>query len=214
MKISITSMSKEYEFEELADMAIEELRAFINTENQLVIEEHALIDKLQSWDYIIAHLDERLPTNLTHLYKLNVAISEGLIEIRGLIETGILKGLRIEKEEEHLLQKLKKDVKHRNWRAVKEEEALEGQGEKKAIRLKKHELKKLHSKISKLAKLMKSSRLKKVLEKDLTSPKQKEEYENIEEYYFTEIYKFLRAYEEIFRHLWEKELVLIKKLKI
>ena len=58
----------EYEMGELADMAIRELREFIDTEKQLVQEEHELLSKLQSCDYIIGHLDERIPSNITHLH--------------------------------------------------------------------------------------------------------------------------------------------------
>lgn len=48
---------------------------------------------------------------------------------------------------------------------------------------------------------------------DLTRHKTKEEHIHQVEYYFMIIYKSLRAYERIFRHLWEKERMEMRKLK-
>ncbi len=202
------NMDEEYEMEEVADMAIEHLREFVDTEKQLVQEEHELLSKLQSWDYIIGHLDERIPANLAHLHELNRKIAEKLIEIRDLIESGRLHDLRILKEEEQILQQLHRDVEHRDWRAVRKEIDLERREEKNVIGLEKTELEDLHSKFTDLMKLMKRSELISAIEEDLTTPKEKEEYEKPEEYYFLQIYKFARAYERIFRHLWRKELYL------
>ena len=64
-------MDEEYEMEELADKAIAELREFVDTELQLVQEEHELHSKLMSWDYVIGHLDERIPADMTDLHDLN-----------------------------------------------------------------------------------------------------------------------------------------------
>lgn len=146
--------------EEFADMAVEELRAFINTEEKFVEEEHALIDKLLSWDYIMLHLDESLPTNMVHLIHLNHEIAAKLIEIRKFIGKRRLKDLRIEKEEKHILAKLEKDVKHRDWKAIRRKAKLRiyieylllliGKKQKKVLRLEIRELKELHSKLKDL----------------------------------------------------------------
>jgi len=209
----IVNMNEEYEMEELADLAIEELRAFLDTELQLIQEEHELHSKLLSWDYVIGHLDERIPENTTHLNDLNGKIAEKFIEIRDIIESGILYELRILKDEKQILSQLEEDVKHRGWKAVRNDIDLEIRGEKQVLRLEKGELKDLHSKFIDLMKLMKRSNLISAIEEDLTVAKEKEEYEKLEEYYFLQIYKFVRAYERIFRHLWEKELILSKKVK-
>jgi hypothetical protein len=206
-------MNKDYEMEELADAAVGELRNFIDEEKQLIRGEHDLISKLQSWDYIVAHLDERLPANMTNLHKLNEDVAKKLIEIRDLIESGTLSDLRILKEEEQILQQLPKDVEHRDWMAVRKNADSEAQEEEQAVRLEKRELKDLHSKFIELMKLMKRSKLISAIEEDLTIPKEKEEYEKLEEHYFIQLYKFARAYERIFRHLWRKELILYKKTK-
>ncbi|MBR9691748.1 hypothetical protein GOV06_03090 [Candidatus Woesearchaeota archaeon] len=205
-------MPEDYEMEEFADMAIGELREFIDTELQLVNEEHELSSKLMSWDYVIGHLDERIPANMTHLHALNGKITEKLVEIRALVESDRMRDLSIVKEEEETLLKLRADVKHRDWRAVKKDVKAEEKEEKRALRLEKRELRQLHSLFIDLMKLMKRSKLIEAIEEDLASEKGKEEYEKLEEYYFLQIYKFAKAYERIFRHLWEKELVLARKI--
>ena len=51
------------------------------------------------------------------------------------------------------------------------------------------------------------------LEKERLEKEQqeKEQFEKVEEYYFLQIYRFLRAYERIFRNLWRKERRLAKQ---
>ena len=206
-------MDEEYEMEELADKAIAELREFVDTELQLVQEEHELHSKLMSWDYVIGHLDERIPADMTDLHDLNRQIADKLIEIRDLIESGRLHDLRIIKEEEQILRQLGGDIKHKDWKAVKKGIDLEKGVEKQVLRLEKRELKELHSKFIDLMKLMKKSKLISSIEEDLTAAKEKEEYDKLEEYYFLQIYKFARAYERILRHLWRKEMFLSRKIK-
>lgn len=206
-------MNEKDEMEELADLAIEALRRFIDTEGQLVQEEHTLYSKLLSWDYIVWHLDERIPANMPHLHDLNGNIINKLIEIRDMVESGKLHELGIAREEKQILSHLEEDVKHREWKAVRKDIDLETKEEKQVLRLEKRELRELHSKFLDLMKLMKRSRLISAIEEDLTVAKEKEKYEKVEEYYFLQIYKFARAYERIFRHLWEKELVLARKVK-
>lgn len=205
-------MDKEYEMEELADMAIEELRCFIDTESQSVEEEHDLHSKLLSWDYVILHLDERIPENMVHLRGLNDKISDKLTEIRDMIKSEELHELEIIKEEKQILTKLEKDVGHREWKAVRTDIDQETKEEKEVLRLKEEELKKLHSKFIDLMKIMKKSKLIKAIEEDLAVGKEKDQYKKLEEYYYVQIYKFIRAYEKIFRHLWDKELILARKI--
>ncbi len=181
----------EYMMEEVADEAINDLRAFIDTEQQFVKEEHDFEAKMQQWDLVIAHLDERIPPEEEHLHKLNTEVADKLVEIRNIIESEELADLKIVKEEKKLMSKHK-------WKVVKKLE-------KKALRLEKHELKKLHSEIIKLMKIIKKSESIAMDEEHLTRSKQKHEYKKIEEYYFLQIYKFLRAYERIFRNLWKLE---------
>lgn len=205
-------MTAEYEMEESADIAISQLREFIDTELQLVNEEHDIRSKLLEWDYVIGHLSERIPEGMVHLHDFNKKVSDKLLEIREFVESGDLKHLHIEKEEEQILKQLREDVEHRDWRAVKKDIDLETEEVKRISRLEREELKELHSKFIDLMKLMKRSKLISAIEEDLTIPKEKEKYEKLEEYYFLQIYKFARAYERIFRHLWRKESILARKL--
>lgn len=232
-----------YEYDWMADAAVEDLRAFIDTEKQFVQEEHDFKDKLYSWDYVILHLEERIPKNMTHLIELNVEIGDRLAKIRDFIEEKMHVEIKFLKEEEHILKKLKKDVKHRKWRAVKKDIALEKKEEKRVLRLEIDELKELHSKFEELLQLTTYTTLVLAINKDimelmkrsdktiskeelteiskrakdrllvLTVQKQKEEYERLEEYYFIQIHKFVRAYERIFRHLWRKERRLYGEVK-
>ena len=203
-------MAEKFEWEEIADMAVEDLRAFVNTEERFVEEEHDLIDKLFAWDSIICHIEERLPDD-SELHTLNLGISEKLIEIRDLLEQGPLHSIRIRKEEQHLLAKLREDVNHRDWRAVKKDISGEEAEEEKIIRLEAAELKLLQKKFTELLALAEAEL--KHLKKHVLHEKQKEDFEKKEEYYYLQIFKFARAYEAIFRHLLEKEELLLRELK-
>jgi len=183
-------MAKLSEEELQAIEAVQDLRAFINTEAQVIEAEHdtdnGLIGKLYSWDYIVQHLmEEDAP------HELIFEVGMVLIEIRDIVES---QNIQILKEETKLLDKLENDVAHRDWRAVKEDEKKEAE----IIRLRVEELRTLHSKFIEAMKLMKRSG-KIDLEQNLKRPTKKKDY------YLVELYKFLRAYERIFRHLWMKE---------
>jgi hypothetical protein len=205
-------MGEEFEWEEFADMAIEELNEFLHVESCFVKEEHEFLSKLYSMEQIIIHLDERISEKLIHLHDLNKRISEKFLEIRDLIESGELCELTILKEENHILSKIKEDMKHRDWRVVKKDIELETKDELKVLRLEEKEIKNLHSKFLDLMKIMKRRNLVSALNEDLILQKDKEQYVKLEEYYFVQIYKFIGNYERIFRHLWGKELLLSRKI--
>jgi len=197
--------------EEMADMAVQELRMFIDTEGRVLHEEHDLLSKLLSWDYIVAHLDERIPSEMTHLHELNGNITEKLVEIRDTIETGRMKDLQFVKEEKAIAAKLQQDVKHRDWVAVRRDTDAKDQEEKKVVRLRFEELKALHRLFQELLHMIDKHSIMQAIEKDVHTPKEKAQYAKLEEYYFLQIYKFILAYERILHHLWEKEVMLAKK---
>ena len=196
--------------EELADGAISGLRDFMDTEAQLVQEAHDLHTKLLAWDYIVLHLDEIIPPENVELTELTGAITDKLTEIRDLVESGKLQGLRIIREEEEVLSRLQREVEHRDWRAVKEEVSTESRREQIVIRLEEEELKELHGLFMELMKLMKKSENLNMKE-GFTVLKAKSEYDRLEEYYLLQVYTFIRAYERIFRHLWRKEQALAEQ---
>lgn len=107
--------------EEFADMAVEEFRLSIDTEAQLLAEEHLFRDKIESWDPILMHLDELVAEEQKEFHASSMQINEKILEIQSLLESGELAGLRFVAEESKLLSKLKDDVKHRNWQAVKQD---------------------------------------------------------------------------------------------
>ena len=202
----------EYNTEEAADGSIKEFREFIHVEQQFVQTEHNLYDALLGWNNIIIHLQESLHDK-HHLYELNEEIMMKVYEMTELVQGGMLHDLSLIDEEKRIWQKLKEDVKHRKWKAVKRDIDTAKKEENKVLRLEKEELIHIRSRFADLMKLMKKSNLIHALNEDLIVEKQKHEYERVEEYYFIQIYKFARAYEHIFRHLWKKELILANQFK-
>jgi len=202
-----------FEWEEHADKAVEELEESVDTENQCIKEEHKLKDMLYGWTYIISHLDERIPDDASHLHRLNYKVSEVLTKIRDLVDKGLLKELKFEKEEDRLLDELEQDVLHRDWKAVKSVLKHVTREEESRVRLQVNELSELHLKFKQLIKIMKTSNLMLAINKDLSGPLEKEEFTRLEEYYFTRIYQFIGSYERIFTQLVKKEKILLKKLE-
>jgi len=211
--VLVIDMSDEHEFEEFADMAIDELKEFVHTEQQFVHQEHKLIDCIQGMHNVLAHIDERISPEMTHLHKLYHEITAKFLEIEKFVESDTVLHLRFAKEETKLLSKLAADVKHRDWRAVKGEIQDEETVEHSLLRAEARELKELHKHFLELMRMMEKSNVLKVLDRDLTQPEQKEQFAKQEEYYFLQFYKFARAYEQIFRHLFEKERRLLAKLE-
>jgi hypothetical protein len=189
-------MAKEYEWQDHADLVIGSLHVDIHLKDQFVKREHDLVSKLASLVYVIDHITERIPKEMKNLHNLNSEIEDKIMDIKALVESDRLKDLKIEEEETE-------DINNKNWRAVKKE----GKG---FIKLKHGELKELHSKFIDLMKLMKRKKLVKAIEYDAAGEKEKEKYEKLEEYYFLQIYRLMRAYEKIFRELWKKERGLTK----
>ena len=103
-------------------------------------------------------------------------------------------------------------VGHREWKIAKIVAKEEVKKEEKAVKLTKHEIKKLHKMFIDLMKIIKRSDHVSLPE-DLTTPQEKEEFKDVVTYYLLELYKFARAYERILRQLWEKERILLRKIK-
>ena len=204
---------EEYEFEELADMGIEELGGFIDSEKHLIEEEHNFMDKLNAWDMAIMHLsDERIPENMDHLHELNVEVGDKLAKLRDFVEENGLKQLRIKKEEEQVLTKLKEDVKHKDWRAVHGDIDENTKEEKEVLRLDKELLKGIHARLKIIERLTHPKNMRKTIEADLKG-KDSKELEKIENYYFLKIYHFVKSYAHVFKGLWKKEKRLFKKTR-
>ena len=188
-----------YEWEEAADAFIEETHYMIDVESGFISQEHALKDRLYAWDHIFAHLDERIPPDATELHELSGAICARLVEIRDLVESDMINDLQLKKEEEGIAAKIGKDVKHRNWRAVKKHTAQEKSKQSMFIRLEVRELAKLHSKFRALKRLPGKYRISK------DKGKKKSEYSKLEEYYFHQLFRIIAFYEDTFKHLLTKE---------
>ncbi len=202
-------MADEYPCEGNADYAIECIREFIDVEKHFVKDEHELFNTIMSLVEIVSHLYDVVSEDKVEFLD---ELTDKLAELQDIVESDSLKNLRIEKEEEHILNKLKEDIKHREWRAVKDDiEKLE-KDEKKALKLEHHELRQVKSHFKELKKIIKKSKLVPANKEDLAEFKQKSDYEKQEIYYFLHLYKSASAYEKIFRDLFNKEKKLMGKL--
>lgn len=179
----------EYEWEEMAEMAVQELQSVLDIENQAAIEEHKIIDSFNAWEHIFAHIDEKLQEDDT-VHETLADVQLKLTEARTIIEEGDIRNLSLRKEEREILKKLKEDIAHKDWRAVKQEMGEEKELEEVSIRAEAAELKQLHSLIIEMQRS-----LKEIAEKDE---------------YIKQIYESIKAYERIFRKLWEKERLFLK----
>ena len=198
-------MTEEYEWEELAEDAISDLKKFIDLENLFINKEHELKEKLISYDYVLIHLEEeRIPFENKVADNLNARIIKKLKKIIKFIESDKTREWHIEQEEKHLSGKIKEDISHKNWKAVKKHTQSGERQEEKALKLQGHELRKLHKKFNDL---------RRTIERELLNPKKKEYYTTEIRRYFHEIYKLVKAYEKVFKDLRRKEKLLYKKLK-
>lgn len=198
-------MAGEFEWEEIADMAVEDLRASVNTEKCIIEEEHELRGKLFAWDSVIAHIDERDHDK----HSLSGKISGELSKIRDFVEGTELEAMKFKEEDEKLLRHLEDDVRHRNWRAVKKD--LEDEEELNHLRNRvRLDLIIMEKKFKQLLALIGLEL--KHLRKHMGVENKKDDFEKKEEYYFLQIYKFVKAYAEIFRDLVLKDDILTKKL--
>ncbi|MBD3354882.1 hypothetical protein GF361_02765 [Candidatus Woesearchaeota archaeon] len=201
---------EEYELEEFAEIAVEDIESFINIELKVLKKEHKFEDNLENLDYILLHLNERVPSKDKHLHDLNAKIMKKLRYLRGKNTSRKLRNLKFKKEEEKILKKLKEDIKHKDWKAVKIDVALEKKEKKKIVKSEISELKKLHKKVTEITILMEENDINKAINQDIKEPRQKQEFEKIEHYYFLKIYKFFKTYEDIFENLLKKEEKLIE----
>ncbi|MBR9702537.1 hypothetical protein GOV10_00740 [Candidatus Woesearchaeota archaeon] len=198
-------MSDEHEWAEMADMALMCVRECINLEDHFVHETHELLDHVMMWGHVVAHLDELIESaNRPHLHELNGQITDKLLEIQDLVESGKLQGLRIIREEQEDIKHLTEEIKHREWKLVRASVIKGATDEEAFLNLEHHEIKKLHKLFHNLVELMKESE---------HMPPPSEEYEKTEDRLFHETHKFCRAYERIFRHLMHKEKKMVRKTK-
>lgn len=197
-------MNEGYEWEEIADMAVEDLRDFLNHEKFMIEEIHKFKDKLMAWDPIIAHIDERDHDK----HDLSRSISHILNEIRELVIGTELDDMAFIKEDENLIKHLNEDEACKNWRAVKND-----LGDKKKLNhLSNRVRKELDSILNKFENLLALIELElKHLKKYLNAETGKETFEKKEEYYFLQLYKFVKTYKTIFSYLTAKEKLLAEK---
>ena len=206
-------MEEEYEWEEFADQSIEEIREFIDVENQFITEECDLKDRVYNLQIIIGHIDERVLEDMKEIHKITRKISRLLVVLLRALKQGPLINAKLLREEEEVLVQLKSDVEHRNWRLVVDRITSEKDKEEKVVRLEIQNIKAIHKAIIGLMREMKKSKHVPTTDANLKKHKAKEKFKKQEEYYLLQIYKTLRAYERILRHLWRKERRLQGKLR-
>lgn len=198
-------MSDEHEWAEHAEMALGLVGESVDLEQRFVHESHELLDHIMMWGHVVAHLDELIEnTNRPRLHELNGQITDALLEIQDLVESGNLQGLRFIQEQEKDIAHLSEAVKHRDWKLERINASVVLIGQYRFVDLEHHEIKLLHKLFHELAKLTKEA-------KHLSSPS--EEYKKTEDRLFHETHKFCRTYERIFRHLMHKEEKMVRKTK-
>jgi len=181
--------------QESADMVVETMHLFIDTESRFVTEEHTLLTKIEDLDFIFGHIDMNFPDNPIH--DLNNKVVDKMQAMKAFIRDNRLHNLRILKELQDRAERLKKDVLHRDWRAAKDD--VGSKSVKEALNLELHELKGLHSFFKDIKKLMRDV------------PKTTEG--KTEMYYLYQVKVFVHAYEKILRQLYHKEVLLAKVLR-
>lgn len=199
--------------EELADLGVQALQEGIDIERKFITKEHELETKLWAIDSVFGYLDQLLPHKLEHLHELNHIIYENILDIREYLESNELTDIQFIKEEKSFLEKLNKEIKHKEWQLAIQNSNTEKKEKKKFIRSKHKHLKELHQRFKQFKQHMESHQLLKALEKDMIKKQDKSKYINIEEHYFLEIYHFIKNYEHILDHLLHKEEYLLKKIK-
>ncbi len=199
----------EENLQEWADSALENIRSFINHEQQFIKKEHSFANQVHALDQPFHYLFNEVFSDK----KLQALINEVLDLLRDLknwVDTSEINDVRLIKEEQNILQQMKVDKERKKWKVVKDEVKSEEKAEEAVLNLELHEIRKIHDIFLEIMKLMKRSKLL-ALDEDMT--KEKKDYANKIDYYFNQIYKFIRTYERIFRHLWKKEKQLYDNLR-
>jgi hypothetical protein len=187
--------------EDDATKAVIDIRKCVQIEEGRVEADHELYVKLQAIDAIWTHLNQNMPPELGHVHTLNRIIYDAILDIRAYLEESELVDISILKENRETVKKLCGDIAHKDWQATK----LDVNTKTTHILVEKEHLRVLHHKIKTLLKNMNEDTLMNALKADVTSKKDRHSYAQDENYFFVEIYKFIRTYEYIFRHLWKKE---------
>jgi len=203
-------MVNAFEWEESAEAVIAELREFIDHEQRHVVQSHDLLTRLQSWEYVLLHLDERIPRRMKKLHAINAETTDALVAIRDLVDSVQFQGLKLEREEAHVVARLEADVRHRDWRAARSDLAHATDDAERFVRLEERELKTLHAQFLELATSMQQNRLRDALKEG--AQKEIAEFAKIEEY-FAHVSAFVSTYERILYDLISKERVLSANIR-
>jgi len=194
-----------YPYEEVADMAVKEIRAFIDADKHIIQEEHELSSKLWAMDLIFEGIAERIPDQENILHDLNESFRETILALRKAIMKFNNSQVHIVKEEAALLEKIEDDIEHKEWKIVKVEIDESTELADEVVRLREKELKEVHSILNKFDSELTSRDVKKAVNG-------MEGHKKIEEY-FSHVHAFIRSHEKIFKNLYKKEKILSNKLE-
>lgn len=199
---------EEMSLEAMADSAVEDLRNFLSAEEQIVQQEHLLDDKLYAFDPLLLHLSGIIPDDRPDLDQLAHDVADELGVLRVFVEEELQAHLHIMQEEKATAAKIQQALAHKDWRAVKKLREEAKKEEKEEGRLTRNELKTIHKFYIDIMRMIKKANAVPVEHVGVRTDKDRfsEEFT----YYFTELYNYARAYELIFRKLWEKERMLLR----
>lgn len=213
--------------EEVADMILAELQEGIDIESNVIQEEHDFGVKIDMLSNVLVHLEERLdalvennqgnPEELKRANDLHQVLAEihELLGHLGIAVSDTLADIHIKGENKRRLKKLKDDLAHKEWSLLIKDTGLLTRipfFRNRFLRSNIEHLDLLHRKISESRKVIErkhdGTHLITTLHDNASYKKEKEAYERQEEYYFVQMYHFLKMYEDIFEKLLEKEISL------
>ncbi|MBN1646158.1 hypothetical protein JW868_03925 [Candidatus Woesearchaeota archaeon] len=203
------------------------LKDVIDIQNSCIKKEHSYVDKLDNFKKVLMHLDSDLIKKVEGrdsnkiLKFIKKDIDEKAIPLINSIEELVKHEkyqMRIVSEEKHLLKEMKKDVKHRHWRAIFRivEEGVVERSEQREFRLDVKTLKKFHKLYKKLSKVLKDARnIEDKFDKHKIKLTPEAKYAIIEDLYeilwnIQELYEVSCTYEMVFHDLLAKEKMLLQ----
>ena len=174
-------------------MAIEELSWFVNLENLTILKSHFLVDKLQSFDLIFGFIDMNISED-SKIHSLLESIILPLKDIKNLLETDENLIFEIITEQRVISEDIKSELKHHEWRLVKNNLRELKVSKRNIISIEEKELNQLRKLFTKLSR--ETNKLIKIIPK-----KDKRQVKT----YFEHILRFSRLYEHFLSNTIRKE---------
>ncbi|NOZ80778.1 MAG: hypothetical protein GXP63_03835 [DPANN group archaeon] len=176
---------------------LKNLEQGINIKKSEITESHEIASKLLGWEHIYLHLSEKCGGDKA-LHAANEDLFDKIQEILFILQENDLQELAIEKEEEHIKNSLRDGIQHKDWRATKKVLIKQSKAQKRSVRLDKGTLAMLMKRFTDLHKII----------NNVEGPSSKKGVAHV---YLLRIDMVFRTYVKVFRDLFQKEKLLIKR---